>query len=106
MVVEPLVESPEVILGNPQSLTEVTHCATDSIGRNHPGEHGALVAPALMDPENQLGADFAWKIEVDVRRCQFFSISRFGKEPVEPQAELEGVDVRKTGEVADEQGHR
>ncbi len=85
-----------------ERLAEVADRPARVVRRERGDERGVLVPVALCDRDDQLLADVAREVEVDIR-------SR-GKLPVEeaPEREvgLDRIDVREAGQVADDRADR
>ena len=61
-----------------------------------------LASVALGDADDELLADVAWEVEVDVRHGREFAV----QEASEREVVRDRVDVREAGEVADDRADR
>ena len=83
-----------------ESLSELTDRSTSAIGGKSCDQCGTIVAVALVDARDQLLADVAGKVEVDVwQRCQLLV-----EEPPDHQLVFDWIDVGEAGQVADDRG--
>ena len=81
-----------------QRLAEVAHRPPRAVG-GEGGDQGRAVGPvALVDPRDQLLADVAGKVEVDVGHRRHLLVEEAAGE----QARLDRVDVGEPGQVADD----
>ena len=85
-----------------QRLAEVADRSARAVGREAGDERGVLVAVALGERDDQLLADVAREVEVDVRHRVELAVQ---KAP-ERQAGRHGIHVREPGQVADERADR
>ena len=87
-------------LGERQSerLADVADRAAAAIARKRRDERRVLAAVALGDAHDQLLADVARKVEVDVGHGDHLVVD----EAAERQARCDGIDVREAGQVADD----
>ena len=82
----------------PERLADVADRAAAAVGREGRDERGVLAAVALGDGDDQLLADVAREVEVDVGHRDQLVV----EEPAEREVRLDRVDVRQAGEVADD----
>ena len=86
----------------PEHLAQVAHRAAQVIRRERAHQRGVLVAVALVHLQDQLLANVARKIEIDIRhRLQVFVEKAAEEEPVEHR-----VHVAETDQVADDRADR
>ncbi len=86
--------------GRPERLAELPDCPTRSVRRERRHERRAVVAIALVDARYQDLPDVAREVEVDVRKRGQLVVEE------SPDQQLVGdrVDVRESGQVADDRG--
>ena len=86
----------------PERLADVADRAARAVGGEAGDERGVLAAVALGDTEDQLLADVAREVEVDVGHRHQLAVEKA------PQREVlrDRVDVREAGQVADDRSHR
>ena len=89
-------ESLELRLRQPQRLADVADRTARAVRRKARDERGVLVPVALGDADDQLLADLAREVEVDVRYRRELVVD----EASEREAVLDRVDVREPGQVA------
>ena len=82
----------------PQRLAEVAHRAARAVGGEGGDQRRALGAVALVHPRDQLLADVAREVEVDVGRVGQLLV----QEAPEEEVVADRVDVREAGQVADD----
>ncbi len=82
----------------PERLAHVADRAAAPVGREARDQRGMLAAVALRDADDQLLADVAGKVEVDVGHGRHLVVD----EPAEREPGGDRVDVREPGEVADD----
>src|SRR6516225_3080016 len=82
----------------PERLADVTDRAAAAVGREGGDERGVTPAVTLGDGDDQLLADVAREVEVDVRHRGELVV----EEPAEREVRLDRIDVGETGEVADD----
>ena len=92
----------ELGLRQPERLADVADRAARAVRRKARDERGVLVAVALGDADDQLLADVAREVEVDVRHRRELVV----QEASEREAVLDRVDVREPGQVADDRADR
>ena len=85
-----------------ERLADVADRAARAVGREGGDERGVLAAVALGDADDQLLADVAREVEVDVRDRGELAV----QEAAERQVGLDRVDVREAGQVADDRADR
>ena len=85
-----------------ERLADVADRAARAVRRERCDERGVLAAVALGDGDDQLLADVAREVEVDVRDGVELAV----EEAAERELGADRVDVRETGEVADERADR
>ena len=100
--VRELREPLELGEGQPQRLADVADRTTRAIRREARDERGVLAAVALGDADDQLLADVAREVEVDVRHRGELAV----EEATEREVGRDRVDVREAGQVADERPDR
>ena len=88
--------------GQAECLAEIADRPAPVVGREGGDERGVLAAVPLGDPDDQLLADVAWEVEVDVRRRDQLAV----EEAADRQIRLDGIDVREAGQVADDRADR
>ena len=81
-----------------ERLADVADRAAAAVGREARDERGVLAAVLLGDGDDQLLADLAREVEVDVGHAGHLVV----EEAAERELRLDGVDVREAGEVADD----
>ena len=86
----------------PERLADVTDRAARPVGREAGDERGVLAPVALGDAEDQLLADVAREVEVDVRHRHQLAV----EEAAEREVLRDRVDVREAGQVADDRPDR
>ncbi len=86
----------------PERLPEVADRAAGAVRREARDERGVLVPVALGERDDQLLADVAREVEVDVGHRVELAV----QEPTEREPRRDWVDVRETGQVADERADR
>ncbi len=92
----------EVGRRQPQRLAELADGAARAIGRERRDQRAALAAEAIVHRQDQLLADVAREVEVDVGHgCQLAV-----EEAPEREPRRDRIDVRETGQVADDRAHR
>src|SRR5436189_202210 len=85
-----------------ERLADLAHRGAEPVGGEGADQPHVLVAVALVDPPDQLLADLAREVEVDVGyRCEALV-----QEPAQEQAVGDRVDVRQAEQVADDGRHR
>jgi len=82
-----------------QGFTQIPDGAPYHVGSNGTGQGGVLPAPFLMGLQNQIFADTAREIKVDIRDVGHCIVRQ---ETLQRQLVLQRVDVGKPDEVADE----
>ena len=82
----------------PQRLAEVAHRAARAVGGEGGDQRRALGAVALVDPRDQLLADVAREVEVDVGHLGHLLVQEAARE----ELVLHRIDVREPGQVADD----
>jgi hypothetical protein len=82
----------------PQGLAEVAHDPLRAVGRKGSDQRRALGAVALVHARDQLLADVAGEVEVDVGHRAHLLVQEAAGE----QSRLDRVDVREPGQVADD----
>ena len=92
----------ELGLRQPERLADVADRAPRAVRREARDERGVLVPVALGDADDQLLADVAREVEVDVRHGRELVV----EEAPEREAVLDRVDVREPGQVADDRADR
>ncbi len=85
-----------------ERLADVADRAARAVRREGGDERGVLAAVPLGDRDDELLADVARKIEVDVRNRVELAV----EEAAERELGADRIDVRETGQVADERTHR
>ncbi len=86
----------------PERLADLADRAARAIGRERGDERRAIGAVALVHARDQLLADVAREVEVDVRQRGELLV----EEAAEEELVLHRVDVREPREVADDRRHR
>ena len=86
----------------PERLADVADRAARPVGGEARDERGVLAAVALGDAEDQLLADVAREVEVDVRHRHELAV----EEAAEREVLRDRVDVREAGQVADDRADR
>ena len=86
----------------PERLADVANRAARSVGREARDERRVLTAVALGDADDQLLADVAREVEVDVRHRHELAV----EEAAEREVLRDRVDVREPGQVADDRADR
>ncbi len=86
----------------PERLAEVADRAARVVGGEAGDERGVLVPVALGHAHDQLLADVAREVEVDVGGRDELAV----EEAAEREAGLDRVDVREAGQVADDRADR
>ena len=92
----------ELGLRQAERLADVADRAARAVGREARDERGVLVAVALGDGDDQLLADVAREVEVDVRDRGQLAV----EEAAEREVVRDRVDVREAGQVADDRADR
>ena len=92
----------ELGLRQPERLADVADRAARAVGGEARDERGVLVAVALGDGDDQLLADVAREVEVDVRDRGQLVV----EEAAEREVVRDRVDVREAGQVADDRADR
>ena len=92
----------ELRLRQAERLADVADRAARAVGREACDERGMLVAVPLGHGDDQLLADVARKIEVDVRNRDHLVV----EEPPERELVRDRIDVRETRQVADDRADR
>src|SRR5207237_5958862 len=82
----------------PERLADVADRAAAPVGREARDERRVLVAVALGDGDDQLLADVAREVEVDVGNGGELVV----QEAADVEVRLDGIDVREACQVADE----
>ena len=82
----------------PERLADVADRAAAAVGGEARDERRVLAAVALGDADDQLLADVAREVEVDVGHGDHLVVD----EPAEREPRLDRVDVREAGQVADD----
>ena len=88
--------------GQAERLAEVADRPAGVVGREGGDEGGVLAAVPLGDPDDQLLADVAREVEVDVGDRGEVAV----EEAADRQICLDRVDVREAGQVADDRADR
>ena len=91
-------EALELGMREPERLAHVPDRAARAVGRERGDEGGVLAAVLLGDRDDQLLADVAREVEVDVRHRHELAV----EEAPERQVGLHRIDVREAGQVADD----
>ncbi len=86
----------------PERLADVADRAAGAVGGEARDERGVLAPVALGDAEDQLLADVAREVEVDVRHRRELAV----EEAAEREVLRDRVDVREAGQVADDRADR
>src|SRR5207244_1767237 len=92
----------EVGVRQAERLADVTDRAARAVRREGGDERGVLGAVALDDADDELLPDVAGEVEVDVRNGRELAV----EEAAEREVVRDRIDVRETGEVADERADR
>ena len=95
-------EALELRLRQPERLADVADRAARAVGGEARDERGVLVAVPLRDGDDQLLADVARKVEVDVRDRGQLVV----EEAPEREVVRDRIDVREAGEVTDDRADR
>ena len=96
----PAGEAVELGHGQAERLAGVADGAARAVGGEAGDQRGVLAAPARVHALNQLGADIAREVEVDVgQRVHLLVEEAPDEEPV-----VDRVDVREPDQVADDRG--
>src|SRR5207237_399534 len=85
-----------------ERLADLAHRGAEAVGGERSDQPHVLVAVALVDPADQLFADLAREIVVDVGHRREALV----QEPAQEQAVGDRVDVRQAEQVADDGRHR
>src|SRR5205085_4438615 len=88
----------ELRVGQPERLADVADRAAAAVRGERCDERCVLAAVALGNGDDELLADVAREVEVDVRNGVELAV----QEPSERQVGADGIDVREAGEVAHE----
>ncbi len=86
----------------PERLADVADRAARAVRREAGDERGVLAPVALGDADDELLADVAREVEVDVRDRGELTV----EEASERELVRDGVDVREPGQIADDRAHR
>ena len=86
----------------PERLADVADRAARAVGREARDERRVLAPVALGDADDQLLADVAREVEVDVRHGGELAV----EEAAERELVRDRIDVREAGEVADDRADR
>ena len=89
--------------GRPRALPRSLMAPLTMISGDSAGQGGMLPAPFLMGPQDQVFPDAAGKIEVDIRHIGHGIV---GQKPFQRKLVFQRIDMRKTDQIADQQGHR
>ena len=92
----------ELRVRQPERLADVADRAARAVGREAGDERGVLAPVALGDGDDQLLADVAREVEVDVGHGRELAV----QEAAEREVVLHRVDVREAGQVADDRADR
>ena len=92
----------ELGVRQPERLAHVADRAARAVGREARDERRVLVPVALGDPDDELLADVAREVEVDVGHRRELLV----EEAAEREVVLDRVDVREAGQVADDRADR
>ena len=92
----------ELGVRQPERLADVANRPARVVGREARNERGVLPAVAVADGRQELLADVARKVEVDVGDAGHLPV----QEPPQRQAGCDGVHVREAGQVADDRADR
>ena len=88
--------------GQAERLADVADRAAHAVGGEDRDQRGVVAPPALVDTLDQLGADVAREVEVDVgQRVQLLV-----EEAPDEEVVVDRVDVREPDQVADHRGDR
>ena len=101
-VLDLLGQPPQVFLGQAEGLAEILDDALDGVGGDGAGENGELRPEMAVDPRDQVVAERAGEVEVDVG--EHGHVLRH--EPLQGEVPAEGVDVADADQVSGEQGDR
>ena len=88
----------ELTRGQAEGLAELADRATRTKRRGRSDERGTVVPVDLRDSGDQRGADVAGEVDVDVGQAR----DVFVQEAADRQVVLDRVDMRQTGQVADD----
>src|SRR5439155_23295005 len=88
--------------GKPERLADVTDRSPRPVGGEARDERGMLVSVALADGHDQLLADVAWEVEIDVGDGFQLPV----EETSEREVVLHRIDVGQPGQVADDRADR
>jgi hypothetical protein len=91
-------ESLQLGVRQPERLADVADRAARAVGGEAGDERGVLAAVALGDGDDQLLADVAREVEVDVGDARELVVD----EAPERESRGDGIDVREAGQVADD----
>ena len=89
-------EEPQVLPGQPQGLAQVLDDALHRVGGDGPGEDGELRAEVAVHAADELVAEAAGEVQVDVGEQGHV----LGDEALQGQAPPQGVDVADADEMA------
>ena len=92
----------EVGVREAERLADVPDRAARAVGREARDERGVLGSVALDDADDELLADVAREVEVDVRDGRELAV----EEAAEREVVRDRIDVREPGQVADERADR
>ena len=92
----------EVGVREAERLADVADRAARAVGREGRDERGVLGSVALDDADDELLADVAREVEVDVGHRRELAV----EEAAEREVVRDRVDVREAGQVADERADR
>ena len=92
----------EVGVREAERLADVPDRAARAVGREGCDERGMLPSVALDDADDELLADVAREVEVDVRNRRELAV----EEAAEREVVRDRIDVREAGQVADERADR
>ena len=92
----------ELGVRQPERLADVADRAARPVRREARHERGVLGAVALGDADDELLADVAREVEVDVGHRRELAV----QEAADREAVLDRVDVREAGQVADDRADR
>ena len=92
----------ELRLRQPERLADVADRTARTVGGEARDESGVLVAVPLRDGDDQLLADVAGKVEVDVRDRGQLAV----EEAPERELVRDRIDVREAGQVTDDRADR
>ena len=88
--------------GQAERLAELADRAARAVGRERRDQRAALAAEAVVHRQDQLLADVAREVEVDVGHRGQLAV----EEAPEREPRRDGIDVREAGEVADDRADR